>query len=87
MNERKAMINAKQRISMSQQCQLLAVSRASLYTHDRGVSTADVEQMRGIDELYLKWPFYGSRRLCKEIRQGVFGQSEAGATLDAPDES
>ena len=25
--------------------------------------------MRAIDELYLKWPFYGSRRLCKEIRQ------------------
>ena len=69
MSERKAMIKARQRISMSRQCQLLAVSRSSLYTRGRGVSTADVEQMREIDELYLKWPFYGSRRLCEELRQ------------------
>ncbi len=25
--------------------------------------------MRQIDELYLKWPFYGSRRLCEELQQ------------------
>lgn len=69
MSERKAMIKARQRISVSRQCQLLAVSRSSVYTRARGASTADVEQMREIDELYLKWPFYGSRRLCEELRQ------------------
>ena len=69
MSERKAMIKARQRIAVSRQCQLLAVSRSSVYTRARGVSTADVEQMREIDELYLKWPFYGSRRLCEELRQ------------------
>ena len=24
--------------------------------------------MRQLDELYLKWPFYGSRRLCIELQ-------------------
>lgn len=69
MSERKAMIKTRQRIAVSRQGQLLAVSRSSVYTRVRGVSTADVEPMREIAELYLKWPFYGSRRLCEELRQ------------------
>lgn len=69
MSERKAMIKATQRIAVSRQCQLLAVPRSSVYTRPRGVPAADVELMRQIDALYLKWPFYGSRRLCEELRQ------------------
>ena len=69
MSERKAMIKARQRVSMSRTCQLLAVSQSSLYTRGRGVSTANIEQMRAIDELYLKWPFDGSPHRCEELRQ------------------
>jgi len=47
MSERKA-INARQRIAVRRQCQFLAVSRSSVYTRARGVSTADVEQVREI---------------------------------------
>lgn len=69
MSERKTMIKGQQRISVSRQCQLLAVPRSSVYTRPRGVPAADVELMRQIDALYLQWPFYGSRRLCDELRQ------------------
>lgn len=69
MSERKAMITGHQRISVSRQCQRLAVPRSSVYPHPRGVPAADVELMRQLDALYRHWPFYGSRRLCEELRQ------------------
>lgn len=69
MGERKAMIQAKQRLAVSRPCQLLAIPRSSGYVRGRELSKADTELMRQIDELYLKWPFYGRRRLCKELRQ------------------
>jgi putative transposase len=69
MSERKAMIKGHQRLSVSRQCHLLAVPRSSVYARPRGVSAADVELMRQLDELYLQWPFYGSRRLCEELCQ------------------
>jgi len=69
MTERKAMIKAKQGLSVTRQCQLLAVPRSSAYVRPPVVSMGDIETMRQLDELYLKWPFYGSRRLCAELRQ------------------
>jgi putative transposase len=68
MSERKAMVKGNQRISVSRQCHLLAVPRSSVYARSRGVPAADVELMRQLDALYLQWPFYGSRRLCEELR-------------------
>ena len=75
MSERKAMIKGHQRISVTRQCQLLAVPRSSVYTRRRDIAKADLELMRQIDELYLKWPFYGSRRLGEELRQRGYGSN------------
>ena len=58
---------------MTRQCELLAVPRSSAFARSQGVSETDVELMRQIDELYLKWPFYGSRRLCDALRQNGRG--------------
>ena len=69
MTERKAMIQAKHGLSVTRQCHLLAVPRLSAYARLQDVSTADIDSMRQLDELYLKWPFYGSRRLCVELQQ------------------
>ena len=63
MSERKAIIKARPGISITRQCQLLTVPRSSAYTRPQHVAEVDIELMRQIDELYLKWPFYGSRRL------------------------
>jgi len=57
MNERKARITLKAGLSVTRQCQLLAVPRSSVYPRPRDVAKADLELMRQIDELYLKWPF------------------------------
>ena len=71
MSERKAMIDSASALPVTQQCRLLEVPRSSTYYQPAPVPHADLEMMRRIDEIYLKWPFYGSRRIRDElIRQG-----------------
>ena len=56
--------------SMRRQCELLGVSRSSVYYEPVGVASEDLELMRAIDELHLKRPFYGSRRVSAVLRAG-----------------
>ena len=73
MSERKAMIKGKQKLSVVRQCGLLAVPRSSVYARSQAASEADLALMRQLDALYLQWPFYGSRRLCVELRHRGYG--------------
>ena len=58
--------------SVSRQCRLLAVSRSTLYYRALGESAQTLALLRRIDELYLKYPFYGSRQLVRHLaREGV----------------
>ena len=50
-------------LSISRQCQLLEVSRASVYRRPAPVSADDLRLMELIDRQYLARPFYGSRRM------------------------
>ena len=54
--------------SVVQQCKLLRVPRSTLYYKPKPVDDEELALMRRIDELYMKWPFYGSRRLVAELR-------------------
>lgn len=49
-------------ISVSRQANLIGVSRASLYYQPRP-DPEEVRITRAIDELYTRYPFYGSRRM------------------------
>src|ERR1700732_4886772 len=51
------------------QCRLLKVARSTLYYHPLPVSTDDLAVMRRMDELYLAYPFYGSRRMVAVLRR------------------
>ena len=54
------------------QCELLDMCRSSLYYQPKPVSPADLALMRCIDELHLKHPFLGARRLARMLqRQGL----------------
>ena len=53
-------------LSLSAQCRLLALSRSTLYYQPTGHSAETLALMRRIDELYLDYPFYGSRHLARE---------------------
>ncbi len=50
-------------LSISRQCHLLEVSRASVYRRPAPVSAEDLRLMELIDRQYLARPFYGSRRM------------------------
>lgn len=50
-------------MSIRHQADLLSLNRSGLYYIPRGVSPEEVAMKHRIDELYTKWPFYGSRRI------------------------
>ena len=56
-------------LSLVHQCQLLGISRSSLYYRPIGPSAEELTLLRLIDEQYLKTPFYGSRRMAVHLRQ------------------
>jgi len=57
-----------QAMSVRKQCELLGVARAGLYYQPVEVSAEELALMRRIDELYLKRPYFGSRRMATELR-------------------
>ena len=71
--ERKAMISRDHPgLSLSRQCRVLAISRSSIYYAPKGESPENLALMRRIDELFMKYPFYGSRQMVRQLlRDGI----------------
>ena len=68
--ERKAMIRRDHPgLSLSRQCQLVSISRSSFYYTPKGESPGNLALMRRIDELFLKYPLYGSRQMVRQLRR------------------
>ena len=68
--ERKTMIVRDRRdLSLSRQCRLLSVGRSSFYYAPKGESAETLALMRRIDELFLKYPFFGSRQMARQLRR------------------
>lgn len=55
-------------ISLTRQCELLDISRASAYYHPV-VALSDIGIMSLIDKIFTDYPFYGSRRIRYELGQ------------------
>ena len=72
VSRRRQRIGAQQQgLSVSQQWQLLHISRNGLYYRAKGESGLSLALMRLIDEKYLKCPWYGSRQMTRYLkRQG-----------------
>lgn len=62
------MIEPNIEVSMRRQCELLRVCRSGLYYEPEPTAPEELELMRRIDELHLKFPFYGSRKLARELK-------------------
>ncbi len=59
-------------LGLSRQCQVLSISRSSFYYTPKGESAENLALMRRIDELFLKYPFYGSRQMVRQLqREGI----------------
>jgi len=57
------MINKDNDLPITRQCELLSLHRSTVYYRPQDVSERDLKLMRRIDEMHLKRPFYGSRRI------------------------
>lgn len=60
-------IKRSDNLPVARQAELLGISRSSFYYKPRPVSTTNLWIMNRIDEIYTKRPFYGSRKIAKEI--------------------
>ncbi len=67
MSARRAQIHTEHGLAKTRRCELLDVARSSAYYHPEPVSETDLALMRLIDEIHLKRPFYGSRRMRDEL--------------------
>ena len=61
--ERKKMVTKSVKISLSRQCEILKISRSSLYYTPIGLSAKTLELMRQIDRVFTQYPFFGSRQI------------------------
>lgn len=68
MKTRRGFVLRDESLSMRRQCEILGLNRSGLYYESVGLDPEDLDLMRRIDELHLKFPFYGSRRLAREFR-------------------
>ncbi len=66
------MIDRGAELSVSEQCEGLGLNRTGVYYTSRPVSEADLKLMRRIDELHLEHPFYGARKLAKQLQREGF---------------
>jgi len=66
------MINKSYTLPVTRQCKILKLSRSGMYYQAVPVSKQDLKVMREIDEIHLKYPFYGSRRVRNELRDRGF---------------
>lgn len=57
-------------ISITRQCELIGISRSGLYYEPKAEDTPeDITIKREIDEIYTRFPFYGTRRIKALLRR------------------
>ena len=54
---------------MRRQCELLGVNRSSLYYEPVEPDEEELGLMRRIDEIHLKYPFFGSRKITRTLKE------------------
>jgi putative transposase len=55
-------------LSIRRQCSLLGLARSGVYRPSRIANDDELAIMRRLDELFLAWPFFGSRRMTAILR-------------------
>ena len=61
------MIQKHGSVSLSRQCQMLEISRSTLYYKPVPVNETDLRLMKLIDGIHLNHPYFGTRRICDKL--------------------
>ena len=67
--ERRGFLDPASGLSQRRQCALLGVARSTLFYQGRGRRADDLAVARRLDELWMKYPFCGSRQLTAHLRR------------------
>jgi putative transposase len=71
--DRRALVDRRDAgLSIRRQCALLGVARSSVYRPGAPANDNDLLVMRRLDELFTQWPFLGSRRMARMLREEGF---------------
>lgn len=72
--ERKVLIDSKLNMSLNKQCQLLQISKSSLYYNPTKPfsSNGDLKVLDAINNIYSDFPSYGSRRIHSQLLRDGF---------------
>jgi putative transposase len=68
MSNRCIQIHTAHALPKTRRCELLQLARSTAYYHPVPVSEQDLLLMRLIDEIHLRLPFYGTRRVRDELQ-------------------
>ena len=60
-------------LSISRQCELVGLSRSVFYYQPAKASEENLRLMQQIDSIYLKYPFYGTRRMRAVLQEQGYG--------------
>jgi putative transposase len=60
-----------QTLSLRRQCKLLGINKSTVYSKPRDVDGKAVDLLNEIRDIWVRWPFYGYRRITKELRFSV----------------
>lgn len=66
------MIDKEHSLPVARQCKILKLARSSLYYQPVPVSEQDLIMMSLMDEIHLRYPYYGSRRILDELQDNGF---------------
>lgn len=72
-------------VSIHRQCELLGISRGSVYYEPHPLTEEDHMLMRLLDEVYTKHPYYGARRMAldlSELAHMHVGRKRAGSFME-----
>jgi putative transposase len=61
--------NSEERLSISRQCELLGISRSSWYYEPKQTDEETLKIMNEIDRIYLKFPYYGRRKMSRALKR------------------
>jgi putative transposase len=69
-SDRKALVDpAHACLSIAKQCKVLNISRSSIYYQPKEASSETLALMKRMDELFMLYPFYGSRQMTGRLRR------------------
>jgi len=68
MSQRRAQIHTAHGLTKTRRCELLEVARSTAYYREAAVDAEELVLMRHIDEIHLRLPFLGSRRIVDELQ-------------------